>query len=603
MGRKTREFTPEERWDDLELLRAEYPNFKPFLYDVMTGLMGFGCSDIQLDIADFLEYGPKERMIQAQRGQAKTTITAAYAVWRLIHEPSARVLIVSAGGDMSKEIAGWIIQIINGMDVLECMRPDRSAGDRESVESYDVHYVLKGAEKSPSVKCLGITSNLQGTRADILIADDIESAKNAQTEHQRQRLHHLTKDFTSICSNGDIIYLGTPQSVDSVYNGLYSRGYAIRIWPGRYPTVEEEPNFGTFLAPLIRKRMESDPSLRSGGGPAGDRGKNVDDVLPGLSEEALVKKEIDQGAAYFQLQHMLDTRLSDADRFPLKAHKLVFMHVSEHTAPLEIYQQRSDRTLITLPADFPIQETYYRAAEFGPEHLQFTGCHMYVDPAGGGVNGDETAYVVTKFLAGRVFVVAMGGVKGGLDEEQLDELTAIAVRWKPNHISIEKNFGNGALSSVWQPRLLREHRCEIEDVWETGQKELRIIDVLEPVLGSGRLIIDEGLIEQDWEDCQKYPIEKRASYSLFYQLSRVTRVKDSLVHDDRLDALAGSVRHWVEALRQDSMKIVNQQRKRAWAERMKNPLGDGTKMPAATLAKLGLGGRQSGALSKVRRRF
>lgn len=603
MARKTREFTSAERWAELDLLRAEYPNFKPFLFDVMTGLMGFGCSEIQLDIADFLEYGPKERMIQAQRGQAKTTITAAYAVWRLIHDPSARVLIVSAGGDLSKEIAGWIIQIINGMDILECLRPDRSAGDRESVEAYDVHWELKGVEKSPSVKCLGITSNLQGTRADILIADDIESTKNAQTEHQRARLHHLTLDFTSICSNGDIIYLGTPQSVDSVYNGLFSRGYSIRIWPGRYPTTEEEPNFGNFLAPLIRKRMEADPTLRTGGGPAGTRGKNVDDVLPGLSEEALVKKEIDQGAAYFQLQHMLDTRLSDADRFPLKSHKLVFMQVSEQTAPLEIFQQRSEKTLLTVPYDFPVQDAFYRAAEFGREHLAFTGCHMYVDPAGGGQNGDETAYAVTKFLAGRVFVVAIGSVKGGLEEESLDQLTAVAVRWKPNKISIEKNYGNGALSSVWTPRLLREHRAEIEDVWETGQKELRIIDVLEPVIGSGRLVIDEDLIESDWAACQQYPLEKRASYSLFYQMSRITRAKDSLIHDDRLDALAGSVRHWVEALRQDSMKIVNQQRKRAWAERMENPLGDGTKLPAATLAKLGLGGRHTGAIAKVRRKF
>ena len=133
--RGLREFQPGERWAELDLLRAEYPNFKPFIFDVMTGLMGFECTDIQLDIAEFLEFGPKERMIQAQRGQAKTTITAAYAVWRLIHEPSARILIVSAGGTQATEIANWVIQIIQNMDELECLRPDRAAGDRESVEA------------------------------------------------------------------------------------------------------------------------------------------------------------------------------------------------------------------------------------------------------------------------------------------------------------------------------------------------------------------------------------------------------------------------------------------------------------------------------------
>lgn len=596
-----KEFTPAERWAELDMLRQEYPTFAPFIFDVMTGLLGFKCSDIQLDIAEYLEYGPKERMIQAQRGQAKTTITAAYAVWRLIHNPSARVLIVSAGGTQATEIANWVIQIIRGMPELECLRPDRSYGDRESVEAYDVHHELKGPEKSPSVACVGITSNMQGKRADILIADDIESQKNSQTAHQRERLKLLTLDFTSICSNGDIIYLGTPQSIDSVYNGLYSRGYSIRIWPGRYPTELEEPNYGSFLAPLIRKRIEADPSLRTGGGPAGDRGKAVDPVL--LPEEVLIKKEIDQGTAYFQLQHMLDTRLSDADRFPLKPEKLLFMHVSENTAPLEIWGQRSEATRINLPIDFPISNTLYRAAGFGSEFGKFTGCFMYVDPAGGGTNGDETAYAVTKFLAGRVFLVDHGRVNGGVSDEALDTLTDVAARWKPNNIGVEKNFGNGAIASIWRPKLLKKHRCEVEDVWETGQKELRIIDILEPVIGSGRLIVDEELIERDWALCQKYPIEQRASYSLFYQLARITRDKQSLKHDDRLDAVAGAVRHWVEALAQDSLKVVNQQRRKAWAERMRNPLGDGTKVPQHTLSKLGLNGGRQSALNRVRRKF
>lgn len=44
--RNEREFGPGERWADLDLLREEYPNFKPFIFDVMTGLLGFECSDI-----------------------------------------------------------------------------------------------------------------------------------------------------------------------------------------------------------------------------------------------------------------------------------------------------------------------------------------------------------------------------------------------------------------------------------------------------------------------------------------------------------------------------------------------------------------------------
>lgn len=588
-----------DRWRELDTLRKEFPTFAPFLYEVMTGLMGFECSDIQLDIADYLEHGDKYRMIQAQRGQAKTTITAAYAVWRLIHDPSTRILIVSAGGDMATEIANWVIQIVMGMDILSCLQPDRAAGDRVSVKAFDVHYELKGPEKSPSIACIGITSNMQGKRADILIADDIESSKNSQTEHQRERLRHLTKDFTSICSNGDIIYLGTPQSIDSVYNGLFSRGYSIRIWPGRYPTLKEQANYGAFLAPLIANRVEANPELRTGGGPSGTRGQAVDPVL--LPEEVLTKKEIDQGAAYFQLQHMLDTRLMDEDRFPLRSRDLVFMNVAAASAPLQINFQQAPEYRVVTPADFPLEELYYRAASFGQEFAGFTGTHMYVDPAGGGQNGDETAYAVTKFSAGRVFLVDLGGVKGGLGDESTTALTAIAKKWKPNQIDVERNFGNGALASVWTPKLLKEHKCHIEEVWETGQKELRIIDTLEPVIGSNRLIVDVNLLAQDWNSCQHHAIEKRASYSFFYQLARITRDRDSLLHDDRIDAVAGTVRHWVQALKQDTDKAVKQAKKVAYKDMMKDPLGNGRPVPGFH-NMTGLG-RSTNALSRMKRRF
>jgi len=94
--------TPQERWKQLKLLQENYPTFDEFLYDVMTDLMGFDCTANQIDMGRYLSDGPQYRMIQAQRGQAKTTVTAAYAVWRLIHDPSTRVLIISSGDTMAK---------------------------------------------------------------------------------------------------------------------------------------------------------------------------------------------------------------------------------------------------------------------------------------------------------------------------------------------------------------------------------------------------------------------------------------------------------------------------------------------------------------------
>lgn len=600
-----RKETPEQalaRWHELEQLQKAYPHFNDFLYDVMTVLMGFECTWLQLDIGDYLEDGPLYRMIQAQRGQAKTTITAIYAVWRMIHDPSTRILILSAGGGMASQISGWIIQIINGMDVLQCMQPDKSYGDRSSIEAFDIHYTLKGPEKSPSIACLGAFSNMQGYRADILIADDIESKKNSGTPVQREKLIDVTRDFTSICSKGDIIYLGTPQSVDSIYNTLPSRGYDIRVWTGRFPTLDEMANYGTNLAPTIADMCRDYPSLMSGGGPMGDRGQATDPVI--VPEDKLVGKEVDQGPSYFQLQHMLDTKMMDADRYPLKPENIFFMDLRDpERAPLDLTLVKDPHKTLPFPDQFPIGLTYHMVPSIGEVFGTFQGTHMYVDPAGGGQNGDETAYAITRSAAGKIFGVAIGGVKGGLDEAQLDELTALVVRYGVTAVSVEKNFGNGALTNVWQPKLLKAlaeigRTCSIDEVWESGQKELRIIDILEPVLSSGKLIMDLDIIDDDWNSCQKYPVQDRPVYSLFWQMARITRDKNCLIHDDRLDALAGTVRYWVQHLRLDEAKALTAQAQVNYKKMQHNPLG----MPNAQTAGM-LHPTQASNRLALKRRF
>ena len=595
-----------ERWKKVELLQQHYEHFDDLLIAVMEDLLGFTCTDIQLDIGKYIEEGPMYLMVQAQRGQAKTTIAAAYAVYLWIHDPKKRILIISAGDTQATEIANWIIQIINGLPELECMRPDRAMGDRASVEAFDIHYSLKGPEKSPSLACIGITSNMQGKRADLLIADDVESSKNSQTQVQRQRIELLTKDFTSICSTGRILYLGTPQSIDSVYNNLPGRGYDVRIWPGRYPTEEEEKGYGLFLAPLLKERMANEPDLRSGGGAVGDRGKPVDPVI--LNEDALCKKEVDQGAAYFQLQHMLSTTLTDEQRFPLKVKDIRVFAFDRNlrTGPMTLEFARTEANRIHLPNTHPLKDYIYRvqqASDFG----QIMKYHMYIDSAGGGVNADELAWGITGYLAGRVCAVASGGFVSGINELALDYLIRNIDKWKPDIISIEKNFGNGALANVLRPRLQAlQYPVGVDDVWESGQKELRIIDILEPMIGSGKFMLHEDLIYEDWEQCQQYPIEKRSTYSLLWQMSRITKDRNSLIHDDRLDALAGSARLWVGTLAKDDEKAVAAAKEAAYRKMMTDPLGDKRRPPAVMQRAFGHATTNAGGpnfLNKLRRKF
>ncbi|AEZ65074.1 terminase large subunit [Aeromonas phage phiAS7] len=542
------------RMEELKTIQEHYRDFNVFLTDVMVEL-GFNLSKVQADIGKFMSSGPQYLMVEAQRSQAKTTIAAAFCVWTLMHDPKHRVLIISAGGSQATDISTLVIRIIMNMDVLECIRPDKSKGDRVSVEKFDLHYSLRKLDKSASVSCCGITANLQGRRADLLLADDIESQKNSLTALMREQLLAKTLDFTSINQNGRILYLGTPQSSDSIYNTLEARGYEVRIWPGRFPTAEQLPYYGGRVAPMLTAIMEKYPQVMGGGGVNGDQGIPIEPSF--LGEEILQKKERDQGPSWFQLQHMLNTKLMDAERYPLKTENIITMPIRVgDDLPLEIKRGYEHTEFSVYGKNYRFARPHPVKGDLAPAH----GICFYIDPAGGGKGrgthgGDETGWACTAFLNSNIYVLGYGGVKGGYDGEQMLELVKLIKHFKPNVVKIEQNFGYGALRAVFMPLLRAEYEdCSVEDDFVTGQKEQRIIDVLEPIIARGSLIISEEALKDEPRTLAKHPDVNRITYCLMQQINLITRDRDSLIHDDRLDALAGACHHWETQLMVDQAK-------------------------------------------------
>ena len=316
---------------------------------------------------------------------------------------------------------------------------------------------------------------------------------------------------------------------------------------------------------------------------------------------------------------MLNTSLSDAQRFPLKVSniRVLAFDREERIAPMAIDFARIDQNKIHMPPGYPVKEPLFRvqkAESFGA----ITKYHMYIDSAGGGANQDEFSYAVTGMCAGRVFGVDVSGIVAGITDDSVEWMIDRILKWKPEIIHIEKNFGNGALANILRPALERkiaekkkdnptfEYKYAIEDVWEAGQKELRICDVLEPMIAAGKFVLHEDLVFDDWASCHKYPIDKRSTYCLLWQMSRITRDRQSLIHDDRLDALAGSARFWVEALNRDDEKAVAAAKEAQWRKMVTDPLGRGAtalaghRSPFSAYLKATAG---ANALDKSKRKF
>ena len=156
---------------------------------------------------------------------------------------------------------------------------------------------------------------------------------------------------------------------------------------------------------------------------------------------------------------------------------------------------------------------------------------------------DETAFAVVKFLNGYLFLMEVGGFLDGYSDLTITQLAQKAKFWGVNEIENEANFGDGMFTKVMTPIFNKIYPCAITEVRNTKQKELRIIDTLEPVLMSHKLVVNRSVIEDDYR-----VYERQQTYSLFYQMTRLSKDKNSLAHDDRLDAVTMAVSYWLDRM-------------------------------------------------------
>ena len=512
-------------------------DFRNFLWMVWKHLNLPDPTPVQYDIAQFLQHGPRRCVIEAFRGVGKSWVTSAFVCWLLYCNPQLKIMVVSASKNRADDFSTFTLRLINDIEILNFLRPRDD--QRSSKIAFDVGPAKP--DHSPSVKSVGITGQLTGSRADYIIADDIEVVGNSATQALRDKLGELVKEFDAVLKpGGRVIYLGTPQCEQSLYNALPERGYVVRIWPARYPTAEKREKYGAKLAAMISNALDTDPHLE---------GHSTDPDR--FSDEDLAEREMSYGRSGFALQFQLDTSLSDADRYPLRLRDLVVLPLDPLRGPSDLaWAAGPDQIFDEVPAVGLNGDHYYRPIFVSKEYLEYEGSVMFVDPSGRGK--DETTYAVVKMLHGRLFLTDIGAFLGGYDEKTLTDICMAARRQHVNLILCEPNYGGGMFTQLLAAVSQKTYPVEVKDAeWAKVQKEARIIDTLEPVMNQHRLVVCPSVIDKDYRSTESYTAETQQGYRLFYQMTRITRDRGALKHDDRLDALAGAVAHWTEFLNRD----------------------------------------------------
>ena len=527
-------------------------DFRYFLTAIWSHLKLPPPTRAQLCIAQYLQQGPKRLQIQAFRGVGKSWITAAFVLWTLYNDPDKKIMVVSASKDRADSFSIFCQRLVLEVPWLSHLQP-KSDDQRWSRVSFDVGPAKP--HQAPSVKSVGITGQLTGSRADVMILDDVEVPGNSMTELMREKLLQLCTEAESILTpkhDSRIMYLGTPQTTFTIYRKLAERNYRPFVWPARVPRKLD--NYEGLLAPQLQDDIE-------GGAEAWD----VTDP-DRFNDDDLIEREAAMGRSNFMLQFMLDTTLSDAEKFPLKMADLIVTSVNPTTAPESIVWCSDPKNVIKeaptvgLPGDY-----FYSPMQLQGQWDDYSETICSIDPSGRG--SDETAATYISQRNGFLYVHEMRAYKDGYSDNTLLDILRGCRKYKVSKLLIETNFGDGIVAELFKKHLVQtKQNIDVEEVRANVRKEDRIIDALEPVLNQHRLVIDRGLIDWDYNSNKDAPPEERLLYMLFYQFSRMCREKGAVKHDDRLDSLAQGVKYFTDAMAISANQEIAKRKFEEWKD-------------------------------------
>jgi len=533
------------------VLGALQGDFKLFLSALWEQLELPPPTRAQYSIADYLQNGPKRLQIQAFRGVGKSWITGAFVLWTLFKDPERKIMIISASKERADNMSIFLQKLIIETPWLNHLQP-KSDEARWSRISFDVQC---SPHQAPSVKSVGITGQLTGSRADLMILDDIEVPGNSMTELMREKLLQLCTEAESILTpknDSRIMYLGTPQTTFTVYRKLAERNYRPFVWPSRYPRKNKLSQYEGLLAPQITEDID-----------AGVVEWDVTDP-DRFSNDDLLEREAAMGRSNYMLQFQLDTSLSDAEKFPLKMADLIVTSVNPKSAPDQIVWCSDPQNVIKdlptvgLPGDY-----FYSPMQLQGEWTNYTETICSVDPSGRGT--DETSAAFLSQKNGFLFLHEMRAYRDGYSDDTLLNILRGCRKYGATKLVIETNFGDGIVGELFKKHLqMTGQNIDIEEVRANVRKEDRIIDSLEPVLNQHRLVVDRKVIEWDYKSNPDEAPEKRLMYMLFYQMSRMCREKGAVKHDDRIDCLAQGVKYFTDALSISAHEAIKARKSEEW---------------------------------------
>lgn len=452
-------------------------DFKLFIV-LWNQLQGQSTPDIHLKIGGWLERGwktgEKNLLLQAFRSAGKSTIVGLFAAWLLYRHSDLRILVLAADEVLAGKMVRNVKRIIERHPLTQKMKPENP--DQWASERFTVRRNME--LRDPSMLAKGITSNITGSRADIIICDDVEVPNTCDTVEKREDLRARLSEISFVLvPDGTQLYVGTPHTFYTIYADC-----------PRLDIGEDTPFLNGFRSLKI-------PILDEDGKSA---------WLEKYSEREIEKMKIRTGPNRFASQMML-TPVNIAEG-RLNPEKLKF-----YDAALD-YTKEINTLFIG--------------------QKKIISASAWWDPAFGANKGDKSvlACLFTDEAGERYLhhleYIRLSGAE--IDDEataQCKVVAQICKRMMLPSLTIEINGIGRFLPNILRNELAKAHvPTRVREFSNFRPKDLRIIEAFDAIMAAERLHIHKSVLQTP-----------------FISEMREWRPGSSKGYDDGLDAVAGAL--------------------------------------------------------------
>lgn len=156
----------------------------------------------------------RELLLMAFRNSGKSTLVGLFCAWLLACNPSLRIMVLAADLSLARKMTRNVKRIIERHAACVGLKPKRA--DQWASDQFTVN---REAElRDPSMLAKGIVANITGSRADVVICDDVEVPNTCDTQAKREALRERLDEIEYVLVPGGLqLYVGTPHTFHSIY--------------------------------------------------------------------------------------------------------------------------------------------------------------------------------------------------------------------------------------------------------------------------------------------------------------------------------------------------------------------------------------------------